>query len=319
MSGGTRTVTVLFTDIVGSTELMARIGSAAATELGSTHFESLRRALAVHRGSEVKTLGDGLMAVFESAADSLACAVTMQQLVVNDPVQRQQHLRMRVGISAGEVTAEKDDFFGGPVVEANRLCDAAGPNEILVGDVVRMLVGWHGMHDLEPIAPLELKGIPAPVSACRLTWDGSDDAPLRVALADDAVLLRQGIASVLDAAGIEVVLQADDADTLLAGLDEASPDVVILDVRMPPTHTTEGLDAAVTIRAESPDIGVIVLSAEVQQQAARRLLDESTEGVGYLLKDRVGDIEQLTTAIRTVASGGSAIDPAVVERLDAVG
>ena len=92
MKGATRTVTVLFTDIVGSTDLMARVGTAAATELGSAHFDALRRALAVHRGAEVKTLGDGLMAVFESAADSLACAVTMQQLVASDPAQREQRV-----------------------------------------------------------------------------------------------------------------------------------------------------------------------------------------------------------------------------------
>ena len=95
------------------------------------------------------------------------------------------------------------------------------------------------------------------------------------------------------------------------------PHVVLMDVRMPPTHTTEGLIGRATIRAEHPEIGVLVLSAEVQPHAARRLLDDGTDGVGYLLKERIGDVAELIAAIRTVASGGSAIDPAVVARLAA--
>ncbi len=312
----TRTVSVLFTDLVGSTDLMAHLGPAEADELRKRHFEALRRALAVHRGTEVKNLGDGLMAVFESAADGLACSVTMQRLNASEAWLRDRDVAMRVAMSAGEATVEAGDYFGPPVVEASRLCAAAEPGQILVSDVVRMLVGWGGMHDLEPIAPLELKGIPEPVCACRVGWDADDDAPLRIALADDSALLREGMASVLEAEGFNVVLQCDDAESLLAGLDEARPDVVVVDVRMPPTHTTEGLDAAARIRSGSKDVGVVVLSAEVQPQAASRLLENGTDGIGYLLKDLVGDIAELATAIRTVASGGSAIDPAVVERLD---
>jgi DNA-binding NarL/FixJ family response regulator len=122
---------------------------------------------------------------------------------------------------------------------------------------------------------------------------------------------------VLEAEGIDVVLQASDAESLLRDLVETRPHVVIVDVRMPPTHTTEGLDAAKRIRDEHPDIGVLVLSASVEPGAARRLLASATDGVGYLLKERVADISQLTTAIRTVARGGLAIDPAVVDQLDA--
>ncbi len=311
----TRTVTIIFTDLVGSTELMAQRGHIESDELRTRHFAALRRALAVHRGREVKNLGDGLMAVFDSAADALACSITMQRLVTADSWQRERRIRMRVAISAGEVTAEGGDFFGPPVVEASRLCAATEPGQILASDVVRMLVGWGGMHDLEPIAPLELKGIPGMVTACRVKWDCDDERPLRVALADDSALLRAGVASVLDAEGFDVVLQCDDAVELMARLEAADPDVVLLDVRMPPTHTTEGLDAAAQIRDKTPTVGVIVLSAELQARAAQRLLDGGTDGIGYLLKDRVGDVAQLVSAIRTVASGGSAIDPTVVARL----
>jgi class 3 adenylate cyclase/CheY-like chemotaxis protein len=317
MRGVTRTVTALFTDVVGSTDLLARLGRAAGEEVRSHHFAGMRGALAVHRGHEVKTLGDGFMAVFDSATDALSCAVTMQRAVAGHTRRHpEQALEMRVGLSAGETTHENGDYFGMPIIEASRLCAAAGPGQILAADVVRMLVGT-SMQRLEPAGAMTLKGLPVPTVAWELKWDDEDELALRVALADDSVLLRQGIAQVLESEGFDVVLQASDADTLMDGLPGARPHVVILDVRMPPTHTTEGLVAADRIRADYPEIGVVVLSAEVQAAAARRLLDGGTEGVGYLLKERVADIAELTAAIRTVASGGSAIDPEVIARLAA--
>jgi class 3 adenylate cyclase len=311
----TRTVTTLFTDIVGSTELMARLGPAASDDLRSRHFASMRNALAVHRGEEVKTLGDGFMAVFDSTSDGLSCAVTMQRAVARHSRNGEASFGLRVGISAGEATCEDGDYFGMPVVEASRLCAAAEPGRILASDVVRLLVAGGAMHRFESVGELALKGLPAPLPTWEIDWDADEDAVLRVALAEDSVLLREGVAKVLESEGIEVVLQSSDADTLLAGLHVARPHVAMLDVRMPPTHTTEGLDAAERIRSEHPGMGVLVLSAEVQPAAARRLLDGGTEGVGYLLKERVADVAELTTAVRTVASGGSAIDPEVVARL----
>jgi CheY-like chemotaxis protein len=224
-------------------------------------------------------------------------------------------LSIRIGLSAGETTCTAGDYFGTPVIEASRLCGEAGSGEIYVSDLIRLLASDGGIHRLEPIGALELKGLDCPVVAWRLDWDANEEFALRVALADDSVLLRQGVASVLEAAGIDVVLQASDAETILRGLVAARPHVVVLDVRMPPTHTTEGLEAAAQIRSEHPDIGVLVLSASVDPGAARRLLDSTTDGVGYLLKDRVSDVDELTAAIRAVASGGSAIDPEVLARL----
>jgi class 3 adenylate cyclase/ActR/RegA family two-component response regulator len=318
MRGTTRTVTTLFTDIVGSTELAASLGASSADRVRGRHFAGLRGALAVHRGNEVKTLGDGFMAIFDSASDGLACAVTMQRAVARENHARgETSLSMRVGLSTGEVTEEDGDYFGVPVIEASRLCAAAGPSQILTTELVRMLVGNNGMHRLAPVGPMTLKGLPGPVSACEVEWDAEEDFALRVALADDSVLLRQGVAQVLEAEGIEVVLQTSDADALLKQLPAARPHVAVLDVRMPPTHTTEGIDAAERIRSDHPEVGVVVLSADVHASAARRLLDSGTDGVGYLLKERVGDVAELTAAIRTVASGGSAIDPAVVEQLAA--
>jgi class 3 adenylate cyclase/CheY-like chemotaxis protein len=316
MSSTPRTATVLFTDVVGSTSLIARLGADRAESIRADHFAGMRGAIAVHRGREVKTLGDGFMAVFDSTSDGLACAVTMQRTVVRD---NRRHddcaLSLRVGVSAGETTVEDDDYFGVPVIEASRLCAEAGPGQVLASDVVRILVGSGSLHRLAPVGELALKGLPAPMPAWEVDWDSEADTALRVALADDSVLLREGIASVLEMQGLDVVLQASDAETLMEGLAAARPHVVVIDVRMPPTHTTEGLDAAQRIRSEHPEMAVLVLSQSIEPGAAKRLLSEATEGIGYLLKERVGDIAELTAAIRTVASGGSAIDPLVIAAL----
>ena len=317
MPRSVRTVTVLFTDVVGSTELLGRLGP-AADELRGRHFAGMRGALAVHRGTEVKTLGDGFMAVFDCAGDALGCAVTMQRAVARDSDRHPEHgFQIRVGLSAGDATEDGGDYFGTPVVEASRLCAAAEPGQALVADVARMLLGATGRHRLEPAGSFELKGLSEPVTAWELDWNSEEDSSLRVALADDSVLLRQGIAGLLESEGIDVVLQVGEADSLLASLDAARPHVVVVDVRMPPTHTDEGLQAAERIRAENPEIGVLVLSQSVEARAARQLLAGATEGVGYLLKERVADSGELTAAIRTIASGGSAIDPEVVARLSA--
>jgi class 3 adenylate cyclase/CheY-like chemotaxis protein len=303
----TRIVAVLFTDMVGSTTLLSELGASAADELRDRHFAEMRSALAVHHGTEVKTLGDGMMAVFDSVTDALACAVTMQQA-------SQQNIR--IGLSVGEATVEDSDFFGIPVVEASRLCAAADDGQILVADLVRAVVASRDGHRLEPVGELTLKGLPAPTMAWEVGWEPDADSSLRVALADDSALLREGIARALAQEGIDVVLQASDADELLAGLAGSRPHAVVVDVRMPPTHTTEGLDAAERIKADYPEIGVLVLSATLHEEAARRLLAAAAPGgVGYLLKDSVGEVAELVAAVRTVAGGGSVIAPEIVARL----
>jgi DNA-binding NarL/FixJ family response regulator len=141
------------------------------------------------------------------------------------------------------------------------------------------------------------------------------DRPLRIALADDAVLLREALAGSLTAAGFEVVGQAGDVAELTALLQRVEPDVLILDVRMPPTHTTEGLEASHAIRRDHPRIGILLLSQYIETRYALELLLDDPAGVGYLLKERVTRIEQLADAVRRVADGGSVIDPEVVSRL----
>jgi DNA-binding NarL/FixJ family response regulator len=134
-------------------------------------------------------------------------------------------------------------------------------------------------------------------------------------LADDTVLLREGVARLLSESGFDVVAQSGNAEDLLRHVAMHKPDVAVVDIRMPPTHTDEGLRAAREIRERFPQTGVLVLSQYVEPGYALDLLSESAEGVGYLLKDRVGDVEQFASAVRRVAEGGSALDPAVVSEL----
>lgn len=141
------------------------------------------------------------------------------------------------------------------------------------------------------------------------------DRPLRIALADDAILLREALAGSLTAAGFEVVGQASDVAELSSLLASVEPDVLILDVRMPPTHTTEGLEASHTIRREHPAVAILLLSQYIETRYAIELLRDDPAGIGYLLKERVTRIEQLADAVRRVADGGSVIDPEVVARL----
>jgi DNA-binding NarL/FixJ family response regulator len=138
---------------------------------------------------------------------------------------------------------------------------------------------------------------------------------MRVAIAEDSVLLREGVARVLDEAGFDVVAQCENADELLLKVRSFPPDVVIVDIRLPPTHNDEGLQAALEIRSSYPGVGVLVLSQYVEVGLALKLVADSAEGVGYLLKDRIGDVEEFVGAVGRVAEGGSALDPIIVSTL----
>ena len=138
---------------------------------------------------------------------------------------------------------------------------------------------------------------------------------LRVVIGEDSVLLREGLARVLAEEGFEVAGQAGDAEDLMRKVRAHRPDVAVVDIRMPPTHSDEGLRAAREIRAELPGTGVLVLSQYLEEAYALELLGEGAEGVGYLLKDRVGDLDGFADAVRRVASGGSALDPQVVSQM----
>jgi DNA-binding NarL/FixJ family response regulator len=138
---------------------------------------------------------------------------------------------------------------------------------------------------------------------------------MRVVIADDAVLLREGAARLLEEAGFDVVAQAGDAEDLLRKVRAHTPDVAIIDVRMPPDNVDDGLRAALTIRDELPDVGILMLSQYVEDRYLGELLAGGAEGVGYLLKDRLADVDRLTEAVERVAAGGSVLDPEVVAQM----
>ena len=138
---------------------------------------------------------------------------------------------------------------------------------------------------------------------------------MRIVIADDNLLVRRGIAALLEEAGLPVIAQAGEVDGLLDAVEAEVPDVAIVDIRMPPTHTDEGLRAAQAIRERHPEIGIVVLSQHVETGVAARVLAEHPARLGYLLKDRVTDVSEFVATLRNVAAGGTALDPQVISRL----
>ena len=138
---------------------------------------------------------------------------------------------------------------------------------------------------------------------------------MRVAIAEDSLLLREGVVRLLREAGMEVVAECGTADELLSSISGSPVDVAIVDIRLPPTHSDEGLRAALEIRSATPRMSVLVLSQYVELGLAMKLLGDSADGVGYLLKDRISDVEEFVSAVRRVAAGGSAVDPIIVSTL----
>src|SRR5437588_8355606 len=164
-------VTLLFTDLVGSTELLAHLGDDDAEALRRTHFRLLRQAVTAHGGEEVKNLGDGLMVAFPSAVGALQCAVAMQQAVARHNRSADQPLAVRAGLHVGEPILDEADYFGTSVVVAKRLCDQAEGGQILASDLVRALVGTRGGFRFKDVGPLALKGLAEPTGACEVLWE----------------------------------------------------------------------------------------------------------------------------------------------------
>jgi DNA-binding NarL/FixJ family response regulator len=154
-----------------------------------------------------------------------------------------------------------------------------------------------------------------PLATIRGMDDGRDAARIRAVVVDDAVLLREGLARVLVEAGIDVVAQYKDADSFLAALAHDAPSVVVMDVRMPPSFTDEGVRATLEARRRMPVVGVLLLSQDVEAAYAEEIFRSGTAGLGYLLKDRVTRLEEIDDAVRRVASGGTVLDPEVVTQL----
>jgi len=220
-------IIVLFTDLVGSTELATSLAPEAADELRHGHFSALRQAIAATGGTEVKNLGDGLMVVFPAASAALGCAVAMQQAVHRDNARADRPLGLRVGLSAGESTKEGEDYFGDPVIEAARLCARAEGGQILASDMVRVTAGRRSPHPFTSLGELELKGLPEAIETLEVGWEpldadapGSGRVPLPTLLTQRpaiGVIGRENELALLDTAAKRVAVGEGRELVLLAG------------------------------------------------------------------------------------------------------
>jgi DNA-binding NarL/FixJ family response regulator/class 3 adenylate cyclase len=320
----TGTVTFVIADIEGSTRLQEdeRVDYQSVIR---TVRRILRSAIVDQRGREVDAVGDELLAVFSEAQHAVDAALMTQRALRDTEWPHGEEVRVRIGIHTGQPSYGEEGYTGLDVVRAARIAQTAHGRQVIAsaqtlvaapGNPARDL-GEHvieGLSDAERVYQLLADDLPRDFPPLRNTSSTLGNA-IRVVIADDAVLLREGVARLLTEAGFDVVAQSANADDLLRHVAMLKPSVAVVDIRMPPTHTDEGLQAAAAIRERFPDTGVLVLSQYVESGYAMELLSDSAEGVGYLLKDRVSDVEQFASAVRRVAEGGSVLDPDVVSQL----
>jgi class 3 adenylate cyclase/CheY-like chemotaxis protein len=319
----TGTVTFLFTDVEGSTALAHKLAH-DFQEVLVQHRNLVRTAVGERGGVEIDVRGDEFFVAFVDAAAAAHAAVAAQSAISSYEWPADAELRIRMGMHTGEAIYADKDYLGVDVHKAARICFAGHGGQILLSEATHELVPeelerrelgayrLRGLPTPERIFQLVAPGLPDKFPALRgVDQDGEGPPALRVVLADDSVLLREGIALVLEHAGFEIVGQSDNADDLLREVDEQHPDVVVTDLRMPPNHADEGLRAAETIRRNHPDTGILVLSQYAEPAYARELLASCTSSVGYLLKDRVSDLEVFATSVRRVAEGEVVLDPEI--------
>jgi DNA-binding NarL/FixJ family response regulator/class 3 adenylate cyclase len=315
-------LTFFFSDLEDSTGLAERLGGSYPSLLADAR-SLLRRAVADAGGREVDCRGDELFCVFDEPAAAAATALAAQRAFLARTWPNDERVRVRIGFHTGEAAKAEDGFVGVDVHRAARICQAAHGGQVLasaeaartLGDAVRELgqYDFKGMRDPERVFQLVAPGLPDEFPPLRSVAE--HERSLRAVIADDSALLREGLARLLAEADIDVVGQAGDAGELMLKVRSYHPDVAIVDIRMPPTQTDEGIRAAREIRARHPETGVLVLSQHVAHTYAVELLSEDAQGLGYLLKDRVADVEEFIAAVRRVADGGSALDPLVVSEL----
>ena len=289
-------VTFFFTDVEGSTQIL-REHERAYTGLIADYRRLVRETVARAGGREVDCRGDEVFAAFDEPPRALEAALETQRAVAAHPWEEGIELRVRIGIHAGRAALEDGDYVGLDVHRAARISQAGHGGQILVSDPTHGELA--GSVELKDLGEYELHGLTEPERLFQVVAPGlavefpplriepKEAGKMRVVLADDSILLREGIARLLEDSGFEVVGRAGDADELMLKVRSYKPDVAIVDIRMPPTHTDEGLRAAQEIREKHPATAVLVLSQYVEAGYALDLLADSAEGVGYLLKDRV--------------------------------
>jgi DNA-binding NarL/FixJ family response regulator/class 3 adenylate cyclase len=331
------TVALLATDIEGATRL-ARTLADDFTAVLLEHRRLLRDAVERHGGREVDCRDDEFLFAFEHTGDAVAAAADVQRVLGAHDWPQDAQVRVRVAVHTGEPIPAEEGYVGVDVHRVGRICAAGHGGQVLLSesayeDVRETDAGW----SFGGLGVVDIVGLAEPERVFQLRADGLADgfpalrapgavapreeqasAPqdaFRIAIAEDSVLLREGLASLLESNGFRVVGQSGDPDDLLLKVRSYAPDLAIVDVRMPPTHTDEGLRAAREIRERHPSTGVLILSQHVEADSAIELLADNAEGVGYLLKDRVRDVDAFIGAVRRVAGGGTAFDPLVVSTL----
>jgi DNA-binding NarL/FixJ family response regulator/class 3 adenylate cyclase len=325
-------VTLVFTDIESSTRLVQELGDAYA-ELLDEHRDVLRSAALAAGGREIDCRGDEFSMAFTDPTSAVTAALDAQRTLAACPWPNGVELLVRMGMHTGTPTPEGRGYLGLDVHRTARVCDAGHGGQVLVSSATRAAVDAYEFKDLgeyalkgieapERIFQLVVPGLPLDFPPLRIDGQAADEESstsaepaMKVVLADDSILLREGIARLLEDAGFDIVGQVANVDDLLLKVRSYSPAVAIVDIRMPPTFSDEGLRAAKEIRAKHPGTAVLLLSQYVEPAYAMELLSESAEGVGYLLKDRVADIPEFLASVRRVAEGGSALDPSLISQL----
>ncbi len=320
----TGSVTFLFADVEGSTALQREAPSDYPHAIALLR-RMLRDAVAATDGVESDSVGDEFVAAFATPGKGADAALAAQRALRDASWPGDMRVRVRIGLHTGAPSLGDEGYTGIDVVRASRIANSGHGGQILVS--AETLAELEGIPARE-LGEFRLEGLASPERIHQLLADDlpRDFPPLRntismlgagitVALADDTVLLREGVARLLADSGFDIVAQSGNPDDLLRHVAMYKPSVAIVDIRMPPTHTDEGLRAAREIRQRYPETAVLVLSQYVEAAYAMDLFSESTERLGYLLKDRVADFQEFAAAVRRVADGGSALDPEVVGEL----
>jgi len=317
--------TFMIADVRGYTTYTQTYGDQAAARLAAEFAAITREVVESRSGELVELRGDEALTVFDSARDAIGASILLQERFVTEAVRdAEMPLLVGIGLDVGEAVPVEGGYRGGALNLAARLCSLAAPGEILASTVATYLAGPLEGIKYEDRGETRLKGIRDAVPVVRVRpvddpisrlANSAVPVAMRVAVADDSVLLREGVVRVLKESGFTVVAQADNGDELMAAIAFDPPDVVVTDIRMPPTFTDEGLRVAHQIRARYPEVGVLLLSQYVETDFAVELVSAGAARLGYLLKDRVANVQEFTDAVRRVGAGGSVIDPEVVSRL----
>jgi len=259
-----------------------------------------------HGGARERATDEGHLVTFRSARAALDGAVALQRAAP-----------LRIGIHTGELERVDGELRGRPLIKAARIAALARDGEVLASSIVRELADFDADGDIwfDDGAEVELRGLRGRHLVVPVRWEAEARRPVRVVIADDAAIVRDGVAALLREHGFDVVATAGDAVGLHEAVERHRPDVAVVDIRMPPTHTNEGLVAAEAIRAAHPETGVLVLSQHVEPEYALRLVRDSAPRGGYLLKDRIADAGVLLESVARVARGGCVVDPGLTEDL----